>query len=159
MSHKVQYIDMKDGVNNLDMMFLNPNVLMILAYVNLFCFENNIDFQITSMIRTPEDDLRLGAKSTTHSTGRAFDFSIRKEHGWDDFKVQKLVGELETLYSHIGAISRVDGIAKPIVVHDSGTGMHAHIQVRPSKRGIVKEGFLKKLVASIKYKDRRVGWE
>lgn len=133
MSYKKQYIDFKDGINNLDLLFIRPHLLEILAYVNTFCFEHGIKFQLTSIIRSKEENARLGAKSNTHVDCRAFDISLRKEHGWTYELIQKMVNEVNERYSDYGAISSSTGQARPVYVHknSTGNGIHAHFQVRP----------------------------
>lgn len=134
MSRKHQYVDFKDGVNNLDLLFIKPHLLEMLAYINVFCFSNGIKFQLTSIIRTKEQNDKVKAVSQTHVQGRAFDVSLRDSHGWTYEKIQKMVTEVNSRFSKYGAISSRTGQTTPVYIHKNanGPGIHAHFQVRSS---------------------------
>jgi len=123
-----QHIDFSDGVNNLDLLFCHPAILVIIAYVNFFCFQHGIDFKVTSIIRTEKENKALKSKSKTHTEGRAFDFSS-KNIPLD--KLHMLIHELNVLFGHLGAYSSTDGIQRVIIIHNANnsTGSHAHVQI------------------------------
>lgn len=112
-----------------DFAYMSPKLLLIFAFISHWCDERNIDFVVTSMIRSPKYDAQLKAKSSTHSDGRAFDMSIRP---FTYEEIQQLVEDVNKNFDHIGAISARDGKSRPIVVHKNhdGFGSHAHVQVR-----------------------------
>lgn len=119
-----------------DMFFIKPSLLMILSYTSHFCEQNNIKCVITDMISTLEDDARKGINrvSTTHAQGRAFDLSISSSHGWTSKLIKQYENDINLRYSFVGAKvydGNRDLISRPIVVHNSGYGVHAHLQVRP----------------------------
>lgn len=144
-----KYIHLKGGLNLEDVQYMHPNLLMLYAFISVFCYENGIKFVVTSMYRTPEKDALIGAQSKTHQQDRAFDFSIKSEHGWDYEKIQKLVDEIqnykvidkngkEVLYfMEIGARVWADKektrlLSRPIIIHKVKNGaLHAHVQVKP----------------------------
>lgn len=145
--HRNQFVNYSEGVNNLDLNYMHPNLLMLLSVINAFCLENEIRFELTSIYRTAEKDSQLKAVSKTHQQGRAFDFSVKNEHGWSYEKIQFLVDMLNELvetehlengapnpFHEIGAISGSDLKQRVIVVHKNhdGGGIHAHVQVRPT---------------------------
>lgn len=146
--NKKQFIDYKEGVNNLDLNFIQPELLLLMGLINKWCADRDINFQITSIIRTKEQDQKLKAISKTHQQGRAFDFSLQEKHGWTFELIQELCNYLTELdryqseeltenpFYNIGAISIRTSQSTPIVVHknSTGKGIHAHIQVRPRKR-------------------------
>ena len=151
MKYRYQFIDYKDGVNNLDMNFIHPNLFLLLGLVNQYCLENDIQLQLTSMYRSEEENRRIGAKSVTHTQGRAVDISIREELGWTYEKTQLLVDYLNQLvetehleegtpnpFFEIGAISARDKVQRPIVVHNVGHGAHIHLQVRQTAEWLDK---------------------
>lgn len=135
-----QWLGFKEKVNNLDLLYIHPHLMLILGFVNVFCYEQEIKFEITSIIRTVEEDKKLGATSSTHSTGRAFDFSIKESHGWTYEKIQLLIDEINKRFNYIGAISASNGLHNPIVIHDNGNGRHAHIQVRGGLKSAIQDG-------------------
>lgn len=112
-----------------DFAFMSPKLMLMWAFINNWCADRNLDFRVTSMIRSPEYDKQLGAASTTHQEGRAFDMSLR---GFSYQDVQDLIDVVAKNFSNIGAISRSSGTSRPIVVHKNhdGAGTHAHLQVR-----------------------------
>jgi hypothetical protein len=139
---RYQFINYSEGVNNLDLNYMHPSLLLLLAHINLFCLENDLEFKITSIFRSAERDKQLGAVSKTHQEGRAIDVSI---YGWDDEVVDFLEAQINDLveiehlengapnpFYQIGAISSKDFKQRAIVVHNNhdGPGGHAHIQVR-----------------------------
>lgn len=149
-----QWLDYKEEVNNLDLNFIHPNLFLILGFISKYCHDNNINLVISSIIRTPEENKKLGAVSKTHIEGRAIDISLRKEHGWTYEKIQNLVNDLNYItdtecymdgrqnpFYQIGAISKSDKRQRVIVVHKNHTGLgdHAHIQVRQTNEWRVKQ--------------------
>ena len=127
-----QHIDLKsDNLQVTDLLFIHPVLLVILAHISLFCHKHGINFQLTSIIRTLQENKDLKSKSTTHVDGRAFDFSVREEHGWTYELIQRLINELNLLYGKYGALSKRDKIGRVIIVHDGGHGKHAHVQIKP----------------------------
>lgn len=122
-----QHIFIHDGIELKDLMYIHPQLFIILAAVNIFCYENNLRCEITSAVRTKELDAKLGAVSVTHQEGRAIDISIK------DFpkeKLSKLESLINSRFAHIGALSGKTLESKPIVIHDNGNGPHIHLQVR-----------------------------
>lgn len=126
-----QNIDFKDGVNNLDLLFISPWLAIILMDISLFAYDRGLPFKLTSIIRTAEQDRILGASSKTHQQGRAFDFSIVE---WSVSEINDLISYLNKKYKGYGAISAKDGKERLIIVHDIGNGEHAHVQVRPMNK-------------------------
>ncbi len=124
-----QYTFLKQGVSVYDLLYMPSPLMMIFAFIANFCHINNIKFVVTSIYRPPGDGI---SKSSTHQTMRAFDISLKSEHGWNTNKINDLVARVEYNFRHFGAISKASGESRPIVVHNSGTGYHAHIQIRPN---------------------------
>ena len=125
-----QHTFLKAGVSVYDLLYMPPALMMIFAFIANFCQIHGIKFVVTSIYRPPGDGI---SKSTTHQTMRAFDVSLKSEHGWNMDKIHDLKARVEYNFKHFGAISAASGESRPIVVHDSGTGYHAHIQIRPMK--------------------------
>lgn len=123
----IKWVSFKDDVNIEEICYMNPLLWQIFSYVVGFCAENSIRMVITSIYRPPNDGISV---SSTHQEYRAFDVSFKSEHGWNDNKIQKLVEEIEEHFKPIGALSKSSGESRPIVVHNSGSGLHGHFQIR-----------------------------
>lgn len=132
------------GINPSDIFRLDAKMILLLNYVAYWCHKKQVEFYITSLIRTRKENDALGSTSLTHVEGRAVDFSIQQKFGWDYSIVQDLMSELNILvntrcigvcrnpYYEIGAISESDYKQRPIVIHKnySNDNNHAHLQVR-----------------------------
>lgn len=111
---------------------LHPKLQQIAHFIAGFCAQNNIKFVITSTIRSKAKNLAVGGKSDTHTTGRAFDYSLREEHGWTQDTILLLVYQIERNYKDVGAIT---ANGKQVVIFNHSAGQkdsifHSHIQVR-----------------------------
>lgn len=112
---------------------LHPKLKDIAHFIAGFCAQNNIKFVITSTIRSKEKNIAVGGKSETHTSGRAFDFSLREEHGWTQDRIMLLVYQVERNYKDYGAYSLNGGKQVVIFNHSAevaGSLYHSHIQVR-----------------------------
>ena len=111
----------------LDFFELHPALIKIMGIMNYDFSLNGYDFVVTSSIRSEPEEKALKAKSRTHKDGRAVDVSIK---GIDEDWLKSYIKEIEEDYGHLGAISSKTGNNKLIVLHNSGHGMHFHVQVR-----------------------------
>ena len=124
-------MNFKFEVRREDIGDMQPALYILLgAYLN-FCTINKVPCLITSL----KHDSVVGRKSLTHSTGRAFDISIR---GWPTEKVKEFEIMMNRDYAHIAAISASDLKPRAVVVHEvinpetgKSQGLHAHVQVKP----------------------------
>ena len=123
-----KWIKTNEGIKFDDLQYIDPRLLSVIAELNLFCARHGENLVITSIVRSPKQDEILGAKSTTHSSGRAVDVSIRYWKPGFAFKVSK---HLNKMFSNIGAIGASSGERKLVVIHNNhdGKGKHMHIQV------------------------------
>ena len=124
-----EHFSFSDDTSIYELMFIHPQLMVMVAFVNNYCYENSLELKITSLIRTPEENQRLGSVSRTHIEGRAADLSLK---GFTLEQVKDLEHEINKRFADIGAISSSDGLPKPIVVHNNGHGYHAHLQIRPN---------------------------
>lgn len=132
-----QYVHLKDGVNCEDLLMISPLLGKMLFGVSLWCMSHAITCEVSSIHR-PDDSI---SESKTHQTFRAFDLSLKSNHGWNDIKIREFVKYIETEYMDIGAISHKTGESRPIYIHRNKKelngkvinvpGFHAHLQVRP----------------------------
>lgn len=105
------------------MTFLHPILQIMHAQIILYCYINNLPYDIT---RTLGKGIPGVSVSKTHAQGRAFDFSVR---GWKQEDIDKLVADFNERFSLFGAISYSD--KKPrLMVYHNGTGWHIHVQIR-----------------------------
>jgi hypothetical protein len=127
-------INYASGIDPASFEKLHPKLKDIAYFVASFCQQNGIKFVITSTIRTKERNRLVGGKSETHTSGRAFDFSLREEYGWTDDRIMLLVYQIERNYKEFGAYSLNGGKQVVIFNHSAESGKgglyHSHIQVR-----------------------------
>ena len=125
----------KRGVDPKEMEMIHPKLVEIVNFSIEWCRKNKARFQLTSLLRSKEDNIRVGSTSDTHVEGRAIDFSIRKEHGWTQSKLLKFQKEIEKKFGKYGAISYTGRVRTIIVYHSvkGGPADHGHIQI---KRGL-----------------------
>ena len=111
---------------------LHPKLQQIAYFIAGFCAQNNIKFVITSTIRSKERNAQVGGISQTHVESRAFDYSLREEHGWTQDTILLLVYQIERNYKDVGAIT---ANGKQVVIFNHSAGQkdsffHSHIQIR-----------------------------
>lgn len=102
-----------------------------MGWTSGWCKDNGITFMLTSMVRSEKRNKELNSVSLTHTQGRAFDMSISNTWGWTLELITDFVRDIEREFGEYGAISHSDGKRRVIVIHDSGHGRHAHIQISP----------------------------
>lgn len=121
-------IKVNNGIDFTDLQWLDPRLVLVVADLSYFCAVNGQSFVLSSIIRSPKQDEILGAKSTTHSTGRAVDVSIRF---WSPTFLNRVVSYLEKEHGKFGAVSAKTGDRRLVVVHNNydGAGKHMHLQV------------------------------
>jgi len=117
----LRYFSSEIDLNEITM--IHPELLRVLAFLNIFCLEKGIPLHINSMIRPYNDGI---SKSSTHQTGRALD--VRTRH-WNKEQISDVARFLSG-YDHtekVGAISSTDSIRRLGYYHKN----HFHIQVAP----------------------------
>lgn len=107
------------------LLYVHPLLAMVLFDMAHYCNSRNLPFKITSMIRTPMENIKVGGKSLTHPTGRAADISTR---GFDVYQVAEFKKHFDEKYEDIAAISTI-GRKQLVVYHTSGSGYHLHVQI------------------------------
>ena len=120
-----QYIRIKEGLDINDLLFLDPTILEMLAYISEYTDKYDLPFLITSL---RED--APGRKHNTHKEGRAVDLSFRV---WSDLHIQTLLFNFKKKFKGRGAFnSSVEN--RPIVYHKTEHGAyHFHIQTHPRR--------------------------
>lgn len=119
----LKYINLKPEINFQDMLSAHPRLWIIMGHYFDYATKNNLPVTITSLF----SDYVEGRLSLTHKSGRAVDFSIK---GWPQEHLDGVVKYLNEKCGELGAVGR-DGIRRCIVVHDAGSGNHAHVQCFP----------------------------
>ena len=133
---KLKLPKLKDKKLCTHLLYAHPLLISIMFDMAWYCEKNDLPFNITSVIRSPSENLAVGGKSKTHETGRAFDLSTKNWSVWD---IDTFVNIFNKKYKNDAAISR-DGHPRLVVYH-IGTAAHLHIQINAkySKDGIWKE--------------------
>lgn len=124
-------INFSKGIDPTSIDRLHPKLKDIALFIAGFCEQNRVKFVVTSTIRSLERNKQVRAKSLTHVEGRAFDFSLREEHGWTQELVMLLFIKINERYGHLGAYS-TNGKQVIMFNHegDSKEGAyHSHVQV------------------------------
>lgn len=106
--------------------YLHPTTLRLMCEVIEFCDDRKLPCIFTACLSTMAEDSILKRVSDTHRTARAFDMSIR---GWTAPDISYISEYFSKKYPQLGAISQ-DGKTNLIVIHDAGTGLHFHFQIR-----------------------------
>lgn len=123
MTHKVKYIDCKDGVNLEDFLYMTPYIAKILAAFSLYCVQNGLPCRITSIMGDAP-----GRVSKTHETGRAFDASV---FGWPEFHIHRIVHKFNKEFKDIAAFSASDNKPRAVIYHKvDGGAYHLHFQTK-----------------------------
>lgn len=117
----------KPGVDKNDWDKVHKNLLKVAEHLLDHCYSHNLPLIITSIIRPK---IKGVSKTDIHSTGRAFDISVR---GWSADDIAFLVFVMNDDLK-FGAISARSGKENEVIYEDGiklGTAPHLHFQVRP----------------------------
>ena len=107
---------------------IDENLRIVLKYcLDWFC-NHGKPMRITSLLRPYGDGI---SRSTTHQEGRAADISILD---LSEIELKQFESDIVARFGYLGAISKETGHSKIIETKKHGTGPHAHIQVRPTRR-------------------------
>ena len=80
---------------------------------------------LTETATTEAEDKALKRVSRTHSQCRAFDMRV---NDWSGEQIDAMLVFLTKAYNHVGAL-QADGNRCVALCHDSGHGMHFHVQL------------------------------
>ncbi len=123
-------INFAPGINPEDLKRIHPKLRDMTAYIAVFCKENNIKFVITSAIRSEQRNRELNSVSQTHVEGRAIDFSIKEQWGWNSEKLMIITDKLQKIYGQYGAFTKsINNKQVLVYTHENGNGFHVHLQV------------------------------
>ena len=118
----MEKIQLKPEVDIFDLLQVDPTILEMIAFTYEYCVQYNLPCVITSLMEDVPN-----RKFSTHSDGRATDFSTR---GWCDFHIAKFQHEFRKVFEGRGAFNS-KGEDRPIVYHKVPGGVaHFHMQVR-----------------------------
>jgi hypothetical protein len=123
--------DIKEGCSpDLEMLkYMHPAIVSMIMWANFWCYQNSVKPNWTSWMRTPEENDKLGA--TGSHIWRAADLSCAREDGWNASRRSQFEKQFRRKFERVGAyVVKPNGNLKrnPIVLHDSGHGMHFHLQ-------------------------------
>tara|TARA_Y100000296_G_C5180060_1_gene263684 strand:- start:17457 stop:17864 length:408 start_codon:yes stop_codon:yes gene_type:complete len=126
-------LDKESGSVSLSMLpFMHTGVVLMIAWTNAWCDQRGIKPVWTSWIRTEMQNARLNG-TKVHVEGRGADLSLKFQYGWNEFYVNEFEADFNAEFEEIGAFAWKDDelVSRPLVLHDSGHGYHAHLQSRP----------------------------
>lgn len=121
-------IKFKNEEDQIHILYMSPKLGEVLLDMYQFFKQGGYEFVITSIIRSYEENKRLGAKSTSHCEGRAVD--IRANHVDYNF-TKDFVTYFNHKYSNVAAISASTGQPRLVVAHGQGMNFHFHVQLSP----------------------------
>lgn len=107
--------------------YLCTDLFLIMCDMLLWCKENNIPPLVTGALSTAQEDKKLKRVSTSHREGRAFDLRSRD---FSETQRKDFIKHFTDKYGKLGALSASTKKPTLIVYHDSGQGLHFHVQVR-----------------------------
>lgn len=98
----------------------------------MWAWANGLPLVITETFTTIDEDQKLNRVSPSHREGRAFD-AIPNNHDrsalWPKEKIAEFIAVFSKKYSAIAALGLKDGKPQLVVFHDTGTGLHFHVQI------------------------------
>ena len=114
-----------------DICKIDPYLRVVLSYFEAYCVQFEINHGIVK-VTSIMSDIVEGRISDTHKEGRAVDVSL---DGISEFHRNKINHFLNSRFAQDWGTRPVDSDKKlrVCVIHDSGRGIHCHLQVR---RGI-----------------------
>ena len=115
------FLKIKQDVLITELQQVRPDMLVVLAYFSLFCWENNLEGVGTSVFEEITD-----RATKTHTEGRAVDVSVK---GFGPRDITNCIEYLNENVGHLGAYSLSDGKQRVAVYHNVGLGPHIHLQV------------------------------
>ena len=107
------------------MLYCHPMLLLILADMTIYIAASGYNPVITSLIRNPDQNRKVGSVSDTHTTGRSIDFRAKD---WDQKFIKDFTEHFSTKYKGYGATGS-DGQEKLLVFHGQGDNFHLHVQI------------------------------
>lgn len=100
---------------------VRPDMLLVLAYFSMFCWEKKLPCIVTSVFE------EIFERSTeTHKEGRAVDVSVK---GFGPKDIGDCIDYLNKNVGHLGAYSSSDNKQRVAIYHNVGFGNHLHLQV------------------------------
>lgn len=107
---------------------MHPALVMMIAWTNMWCFQEGIRAEWTSWIRTEQQNIDVGARSDTHVQGRAADLSFKN---FTADQMKRFEKEFYQEFKSVGALVEIDGelYSRPLVGPEDGHD-HYHMQVR-----------------------------
>lgn len=106
--------------------YVHPFAAFMLMDMLIFINTHGQKAEVTSFIRDPHENRRVGARSTSHVDGRSFDLHCKS---WPSDFLKEFKTHFEKKYKGHGAISGSTGKEALIVAHGKGENFHCHIQL------------------------------
>jgi hypothetical protein len=106
--------------------FMHPQLHKIMEEMIDWLLEKGIHPVVTETVTTLIEDTQRKRVSSTHREGRAFDLRTRD---WPAEIVKEFETHFENKYGTLGAVGSTTLTAHLLVYHDTGLGMHFHVQL------------------------------
>ena len=113
------------------LMFMHPLIVMIMFDMSDWCYRRNIPFVVTDTISTVKKDLKLGRRSDSHRTFRAFDLRSRS---FREEQLQEFMRHFNEKCEDVAAVSPSDHLPHLVVLHGEGDNEHMHISIHSRYR-------------------------
>lgn len=102
---------------------------MVMFDMSNWFYERGLEYLVTETVTTEVEDAALHRISASHREARAFDIRIKHLKAWQRRELQ---GYFNSKYKEIAAVTRSNHRPCLVVIHDSGKGIHAHVQIHSS---------------------------
>lgn len=126
----MDYIKFKSKKEESEYPLLKKRLKIIAQDMAQYCQIHGFEFIITDVLSDGSEDKKLKRVSKSHTDGRAFD--VRSRVWTEDFR-KKLEKHFEEKYKEWAALSGKTLKPNLIEYHNSGTGFHFHVQIKPYK--------------------------
>ena len=118
-------VQFKHDIDKSRLFYMHPLIIMVMLDMANWHMERGIPFIVTSTMSTIHEDLELKRVSSTHRTGRAFDFRVKD---LSSEQLSELVNTFNHKYKTIAATTH-ELEQKLILIHGKNANRHAHVQI------------------------------
>ncbi len=122
-------IKFKNKKDQKHFLYCAPKLIEVILDMYHYFDDNGHEFMITSFIRSPEENEAVGAKSSTHMQGRAFDLRIHDIPSWFLIECRDYYNKK---FENIAAWSLSEN--KPVLVKLKKDHLHIQIHSKYSSR-------------------------
>ena len=118
-------VQFKHDIDKSRLFYMHPLIIMVMLDIANWHIERGIPFMVTATISTLDEDNALKRVSSTHRTGRAFDFRVKD---LTEEQLTELVDTFNHKYKTIAATTH-ELEQTLVVIHGKNVNRHAHVQI------------------------------